>query len=274
MVSAIKTLNPISNTAYYCCGVRMLDAESSRPVCGDTYAKIFMNEIGMQIFEPFKTEDNPNASNVARHRIIDDLIRDQLLYQPNSQIVIIGAGFDSRAYRIEGGSWVELDEPQIIDYKNERLPISQCNNPLQRIPIEFVHQSIGDKLAPFAGDRSTVVLIEGVFMHLPQSAIRELLRTLKRLFASQTLICDLMTRRFFEKYSHTFHEKLADLGSTFIIVDKPDTIFLENGYQVLSKISVIGRALQLGILRIPRLMFHLFLHRLSRGYSIYVFKPD
>jgi len=39
-----KTMKPISNTAFYCCGIRMRDAGSQHPVCGDQFAKVFMNE--------------------------------------------------------------------------------------------------------------------------------------------------------------------------------------------------------------------------------------
>jgi len=68
-------MKPISKTAFYCCGVRMQDAKRDKPVCGDTYAKVFMNEQGLQILEAFKDETRPNISNVGRHRIIDDLLR-------------------------------------------------------------------------------------------------------------------------------------------------------------------------------------------------------
>ena len=39
----IVSMKPISKTAFYCCGVRMQDAERQKPVCGDNYAKVFMN---------------------------------------------------------------------------------------------------------------------------------------------------------------------------------------------------------------------------------------
>jgi hypothetical protein len=32
-------MKPISQTAFYCCGVRMQDAESEKPVCGDVFAR-------------------------------------------------------------------------------------------------------------------------------------------------------------------------------------------------------------------------------------------
>jgi methyltransferase (TIGR00027 family) len=187
-------MKPISQTAFYCCGVRMQDAERSNPVCNDSYAKAFMNEEGLRILEAFKDETNPNASNVTRHRIIDDLLRQELLTDPDLLIVIIGAGFDSRAYRLSGGRWLELDEPQVISYKNERLPASTCENELRRIPIDFSTDSLTEKLSPFSSQRPVVVVIEGVFMYLDEEVIEELLQKLHRLFPRHKLLCDLRKR--------------------------------------------------------------------------------
>ncbi|HKS09983.1 MAG TPA: class I SAM-dependent methyltransferase, partial [Pyrinomonadaceae bacterium] len=165
-------MKPISQTAFYCCGVRMQDAERDKPICGDVYAKVFMNEDGLRIFEKFKDETGPNSSNVARHRIIDDLLRQELAAHPDLRVVIIGTGFDSRAYRLKGGTWIELDEPQIIAYKNERLPVTDAQNELHRIAIDFSTDSLEDKLSPFAGRGGpVVVVVEGVFMYLEQQAI-------------------------------------------------------------------------------------------------------
>ena len=131
----------------------MRDAERDKPVCGDIYAKVFMNDDGLKILETFKDETGPNTSNVARHRIVDDLLRQELAAHPDLRVVIIGAGFDTRAYRLKGGTWIELDEPQVIAYKNERLPVSDSPNELQRVPIDFSTESLADRLAPFAGQR-------------------------------------------------------------------------------------------------------------------------
>ncbi|MGZ5028566.1 MAG: hypothetical protein ACXWAT_15480 [Methylobacter sp.] len=63
-------MKPISNTAFYCCGVRMQDAENDKSICGGIYAKEFMDERGLNILSSFDAEKNPNAGNAARHRII------------------------------------------------------------------------------------------------------------------------------------------------------------------------------------------------------------
>jgi len=266
-------MKPISKTAFYCCGVRMLDAEGSNPACGDVYAKTFMNEEGLQILETFKNETNPNASNVARHRIIDDFLRQELVSNPNLLIVIIGAGFDSRAYRLKGGTWVEFDEPQVIAYKNERLPITKCENELQRIPIDFASESLEEKLLPFSSPGPVVFVIEGVFLYLEESAIEQLLKTLRKLFPRHKLICDLMTRQFFEKYGKTVHQKIIGMGASFkFTVDNPEELFLRNGYKRKDKISTIEKAVSFGLLRIPRIVLKIFLRTLTAGYAIYIFE--
>ncbi len=96
----------------------MLDAQSDNPVCGDDFAARFMDANAMRVFNAFLPFERPNASNVARHRIIDDLLRDRLAERPDSQIFLVGCGFDSRAYRLNGGTWVEVDEDPLIAEKN------------------------------------------------------------------------------------------------------------------------------------------------------------
>lgn len=266
-------MKSISKTAFYCCGVRMQDAQGSNPVCSDIYAKAFMNEDGLRILEAFKDETSPNASNVARHRIIDDFLRQELLANPGLCVVIIGAGFDSRAFRLKGGTWVELDEPQVIAYKNERLPASNCENELHRVPVDFSTDSLEEKLSSFSSRSPVVVVIEGVFMYLEKEVIGQLLQILCRLFPRHKLICDLMNRRFFEKYSRTLHAKITDMGTSFMfIADNPEEIFLENGYRRTGKVSIVESAVGFRSLKIPRIVLKTLLRTLTSGYAIYVFE--
>lgn len=266
-------MKPISKTAFYCCGVRMQDAERSTPVCGDIYAEAFMNEYGLRIFEAFKDETSPNAASVARHRIIDDFLRQELLADPSLCVVLIGAGFDSRAFRLKGGTWVEIDEPQVIAYKNERLPTTNCENELHRIPVDFSTDSLEEKLSSFSSRSPVMVVIEGVFAYLEEEEIRQLLQKLRRLFPPHKLICDLMSKEFFEEYGKTLHEKIAGMGASFkFTVDNPEEVFLENGYSRTDKVSIIERAVDFELIKIPRVVLKTLLRTLVSGNAIYVFE--
>ena len=265
--------NPVSRTAYYCCGVRMLDAETKHPVVNDRYAVRFMNEEGMKTFNAFRKFKAPNASNIARHRIADDILRDFIHKHDDPTIIIIGAGFDSRAYRLTGGDWIELDEPHLIEYKNEKLPIAVCKNSLTRIPIRFEDESINDKLIHYASRKSVIIVVEGVLMYLTEETVKSLLDTLVKLFPTHEFVCDLMTKKFFDKYGYKIHHKINDLGATFsFIIDEPKSIFIDKGYQLISKTSTVMRAVELKILNIPAFILRWFMKPLIEGYAIYHFK--
>ncbi len=268
-------MKPISKTAFYTCAVRMRDAERENSVCCDTFAEFFMNENGRLIADAFEDEIGPNASTLARHRIIDDLLRRELAADPDLCVVIIGAGFDSRAFRMNGGTWVELDEPQVIEYKNERLPVAGCENALKRIAIDFSTETLAEKLSAFSGSNPVVVVVEGVFMYLEESAIRQMLTTLRRLFPRHRLIGDLMNRQFFEENGKTLHEKLTGLGATFkFTADDPEKIFVENRYRREEKISIIEKAVEFELLKIPKIVLETFTRTLADGNAIYVFQSD
>jgi methyltransferase (TIGR00027 family) len=250
----------------------MLDAESSNPVCGDNYAKTFMNEDGLRILEAFKDETSPNASTISRHRIIDDLLREELLSNPNLCVVMVGAGFDSRAFRLKGGTWLELDEPQIIEYKNGRLPTANSDNELHRIPIDFSTDSLEDKLLPYSKYSPVVIVIEGVFAYLEEEEVRQLLNKLRRIYPQHKLICDLTSRAFFEEYSQSLHEKFAGLGASFkFTAEEPEKIFIENGYSCAERISIVERAVEYELINIPMNILRTTLHTLAEGYAVYVF---
>jgi methyltransferase (TIGR00027 family) len=266
-------MKPISNTAFYCCGIRMRDAESRHPVCGDQFAKLFMNEHGMEIYNRFRSERGPNLSNVARARYIDDLLRERLAANPSLQVVLIGCGFDSRAFRLNGGSWFELDEPQLIAYKNQRLPPAQAPNTLQRIAIDFGAESLQGKLQPLAGAVATVSVIEGVTMYITAESLRSVLQVLQSSFPRHQVIADLMTHAFINTYGATVRRIIAQLGAEMIPGEQPALAFEQTGYRQISSREIAGLAFGYRSLSWLSPIMRLFFHGLFTGYTVGVFEP-
>lgn len=240
-------MNPITQTAFYCCGVRKEDADRAQPICGDKFSGRFMDDRAHQFFAPFKTEVMSNLSCVTRHRIIDDLLRDALEEDPYTQIVLLGCGFDSRPARLTGGIWFELDDEEILEHKDQRLPVSQCKNPLRRIAVDFTQESFIDKLPAFDPQHPLLVVIEGVLLYLDEAAQERMLSQLLQLERSHQLICDLMTRQFFEKYARSVQQKLSNIGASFDgVKDQPEGVFEQSGYTVMASTSINLRVYELG----------------------------
>ena len=268
-------MRPISRTAFYCTGVRALDARAPEPLCGDRFAERFMDDEAWRIFEPFRHLRGPNGSNLVRHRILDDLLRDRLIAHPHLRVVLVGAGFDSRAFRLGGGSWVEVDEAQILAFKEPRLPAASCPNPLERIAIDFSTESLAGKLALFgAQDRTSpaVAVIEGVLMYLTEAEIRTLLATLRGLFPDLEIVCDVATRAFFERYARNIHARVRDLGASFTPLERPmEAIFADEGFTETERISIPGRAAELRAIPWPERLAVRLLGSLRDGYTIRTF---
>jgi len=265
-------MKPVSKTAYYCCGVRMQDAESAHPLIGDKYAKTLLGKEGAAYWEEFRQFTIPNAGNTARHYLIDSWVKKELTDHPDATIILIGAGLDSRAYRFNGGRWIEIDEPAIISYKNNILPLSECNNELQRIPIEFEKENLADKLQLYTNRSFVIFIIEGVLMYLSNEQKNQLLSVVTKFFPKHILFCDLMSRRFFEKFGNKIHKKLSEHGATFSdLANEPDRLFLEYGYIKKSQVAIPQAIADLGLLRIPWLIRKLFFGKLISGYSVYHF---
>ena len=268
-------MKPVSRTAFYCCGVRALDARAPRPVCGDYLAQRFMDDEAWAAWEPFRQIKPANASNVARHRIIDDLLMTRLAADRTQRVVTIGAGFDTRPYRLRGGRWQEWDEPLLMGYKEERLPASEAPNPLERHAIDFSTESLAERLKAHATDEPVTVVVEGVMMYLtPEQAIG-LLRAIRGTFERVTFICDLMTYAFFRRYGQPVHQVINSLGAMFEVGhEHPRKMIEAAGFRPLAAHSIIGRAVREKAfpLPVPRWALDVFLRTMRDGYMVWEFQ--
>lgn len=266
-------MNAVSKTAFFCCGVRAEDAKSGRSICADIYADEFMTDEGRAIFSMFSNSPKQNISNVVRSRIIQDEIAARLKLNKNLQVVNIGAGFDSRAYRLAGGRWFEFDEAPVINHKESMLPSSACANPLQRYAVDFGRGELSELMKACDPDAETLVVIEGVFMYLDKGLIKDLLETLRGYFKNHVLICDLMNKRFFEKHMGTAYDRILQLGSEYrFIEDCPEAVFESNGYKALTEpVSVVGRSREFNAIYVPAILLKTALKSLRDGYRIHTF---
>jgi methyltransferase (TIGR00027 family) len=115
------------------------------------------------------------------------------------QIVILGAGFDSRAYRfrdlLEKCRIIEVDAKATQEYKKRRIEAVAGHAPsnLIYVSVDFAADNIGDALieAGFCEGEKSFFIWEGVSMYLPEVSVREALRTVASLSAvGSTLVLD------------------------------------------------------------------------------------
>lgn len=122
------------------------------------------------------------TSGVARTRLIDDALTDALR-DDVAQVVILGAGFDCRAYRLSGLSATrvfEVDHPATLAVKRARLArrLGVLPSHVTYVAVDFNRQEPCEALraADFDVDARTFFLWEGVTNYLTDAAVDATLR--------------------------------------------------------------------------------------------------
>jgi methyltransferase (TIGR00027 family) len=142
-----------------------------------------------------------SAYALCRHRFIDDHLGAELRGGAE-QVVILGAGYDSRAYRfadlLAGRPVHEVDLAPLSRRKAEVVaahPELFGHSAIRRVEIDFRSESLAERLldAGFAVGARTVVVWEGVSMYLTRGAITDTLGTLRDICgAGSVLTMDLL----------------------------------------------------------------------------------
>lgn len=149
------------------------------------------------------------------------------------QAVILAAGLDARAWRLQ---WrpdavvYEIDQPKVLEFKDETLRIHGVEPAVRRVPIPIDLRTDWPKALREAGfdpTLSTAWSVEGLLAYLPASAQELLLGRLHALSAPGSRIAvDALNAAFF------LPENLTRLGSFFVEIravmirnggDLPDT---------------------------------------------------
>jgi methyltransferase (TIGR00027 family) len=267
-------LTPVARTAFYCCALRAEDAERVRPVCGDAFAARFLDDEVRAQLRPMLRQSGSSASSVARHRLIDDALRQALRTDPKRRVVLLGAGFDTRAFRLPGGRWWELDSAELLDFKEQRLPAAGAPNPVVRVPVDLANGHVDAHLAPLAGDDEAIVVMEGVSMYLAPGVLTATARAVRSHLPKATFICDLMTPAFCRRFSRSLRKELSQRGAEFVVGDAHPKGFIEAaGYQAVAHASIVDRAREAGTVRIPGWVLATFLRELRDGYQVWTFRP-
>lgn len=175
-------------------------AESALPesqrICYDPYAVHFVDPETLEFARknPEKTKAMrehyerlfPGLGNSIRARVryFDDFVR-AAAGEGMEQLVILGAGYDTRPYRIEGlkGNTnvkvFEVDHPETQSLKKEKIEMIFGGLPdhIVYVPVDFEMEGIDQKLPGNGYDRSkkTLFLMEGLVMYIPPTAVEEML---------------------------------------------------------------------------------------------------
>ncbi len=136
-----------------------------------------------------------------RARFIDEAL-ERAIAAGATQVLVLGAGLDSHAYRFEKllahARVFEVDRPATLDFKRRRVEAALGGAPanLTYVPVDLEHEQLPAALARHGYDRSqrTFIIMEGVTMYVREEALRETFRYIGSSVAGSSLVFDYATR--------------------------------------------------------------------------------
>lgn len=136
------------------------------------------------------------VGNVAGRTMLFDTLLQSALDAGVRQVVILGAGYDSRSYRFSRSDvlFVEVDIAETQASKVRRLQRSGTDvSHVTFLAVDFEQESLFERLSKHIDkQRPTIFLWEGVVEYLPEEAVRHTLRSLARVAGpTSQLVFDL-----------------------------------------------------------------------------------
>jgi len=263
MSDAGPIIHHISDTARWAAVYRARETERPDAVFRDPYARQLAGERGEEIArsQPFHEE---NAwSWVARTYIFDDFITRQI--RSGADLVLnLAAGLDARPYRMAlplSLKWVEVDHPEILDYKEEILGREVPSCALDRVRLDLADVAARHALFEALGARAKKVLIisEGLLIYLSSDEVAALAHDLIRPAAFQSWVFDIaspgLLKMLQEKSSADFSTGSVPLK---FAPDNGPQFFAPYGWQPREVRSALKTAARLKRLSLRLRFFSLF----------------
>ena len=143
------------------------------------------------------------GSQLCRKRYIDDKIHETI--GEIAAVVILGAGLDTRAYRMADLTNIpvfEVDLSENIAYKQTRLLdlYGQVPDHVRLVPIDFERQDLETVLAEhgYRGDQRTFFAWEGVTQYLTEEAVRKTFDFLTKAASGSRLVFTYVRQDFMD----------------------------------------------------------------------------
>lgn len=264
----------ISDTALLAAVYRARETQRADALFRDPFARRLAGERGEQIARSLVFSEKNSWSWFARTYLFDQFIA-ECLKQGCDLVVNLAAGLDARPYRLAlpaSLKWVEVDLPEITDYKEEILRDEKPSCVLERIRLDLAdvngRRKLFQRLA--AEGRKALIVSEGLIIYLAADVVGSLATDLAAHETFRYWLLDLaspaLLRLLQKKMGKPLEEAAAPLK--FAAAEGPE-FFGEFGWKPIGVRSMFHAAGRLK--RLPRLMS--FLYRLQKSEDFQTKRP-
>jgi methyltransferase (TIGR00027 family) len=249
---SIDAIDRIGQTAFNVAQWRVEECEQAAPLFYDHMANIFVDEARMNTARMVDRVSSATKFLVTyRARIFDDELIAEM-EQGTEQVVILGAGLDTRPIRLGRGNtrFFEIDKKEVCAFKAETLRSNGYRLGSRFVPCDYTADDFIQLLVDqeFDPKKPTYVVWEGNTMYLQEEHIRSVLTTIRKNVPSCKVSFDYLTKSLLER---SRHETRMDSVKTFEQLDAP---WITGFDDIKSLADDVGYALENNVLLIDHLL--------------------
>jgi methyltransferase (TIGR00027 family) len=226
--------------------------ETERPdaVFRDPFARALAGERGERIARALPFGEEHAWSFIARTHLFDRFVARQVK-QGVDLVVSLAAGLDTRPYRMDLPAslrWVEVDLPDILDYKEEILADANPVCTLERVRLDLANtdarRGLFDRLGRSA--KQALVLSEGLVIYLMPQEVGALALDLATPASFQHWVVDISSPGLLEMLKQGMGDLVSQAGAPFLFApSEGPPFFTPYGWAPLDVRSILKAAASL-----------------------------
>lgn len=237
----------ISDTARWVAVYRARETERPDALFRDPFARRLAGERGERIASSLSRDSQREWALVARTLLFDALVTEQVA-QGADLVVNLAAGLDTRPFRMALPSsllWVEVDLPEILDYKEEILKDERPVCALERVRLDLSQAGARREMFQRLGRaaKKSLIVSEGLLIYLTPEQVAGLARDLATPPSFHGWVVDIQSpglKRLLEK---EVGPHLAEARAPFHFAPEEGPGFFEaHGWRPLDVRSVLKAA--------------------------------
>jgi O-methyltransferase involved in polyketide biosynthesis len=170
---------------------RALHSRSENPLLRDPWAEKAIEKVDYD-FSLMKINKIEPLAIAIRAKQFDIWVSDWIDKNPESTVLHLGCGLDSRVFRVDPPStihWFDIDYPEVIDLRRQLYPEHPSYSMISASLLE------DGWLTGIPGNLPAIIIAEGVLMYLPTSGVDPLLGRLVSHFPSGRIAFDALSTR-------------------------------------------------------------------------------
>ena len=238
----------VTGTAFIVAEHRAHENTEANPLYVDRIVPLFLDERTRQAADAISADFPAVERSIRlRTRYFDDKL-DEQLSRGCQQVVILGAGLDTRAVRKQspGVAYFEIDDLRILSFKKARLAENGINAKITFVPGDYVTDDFLRLLEAngFRFDQRAYFIWEGNTMYLTGASVRKVLADIRKCVGQFNISFDYMAE---EVIAHTTgDQRISNFVARFAAMGAPwrfgindlDALAEETAMTVVDKLKI------------------------------------